>query len=242
MTKVLCYFSALIPAWIYSIGINVIYKDIEISIPFVNIITSLVGLIVPVGIGILIQIKRPKWARFIEKLVRPITVIFVILVFTVGVYANLYVFELLTPITLLAGALIPYCGFAFGAFVAFITKHDRKRILTIAIETGIQNTGISIVMLQLSLPPPDSDIGMVSPIVCSIFTPIPMAIAIISYEIKKRCCTKKDKNNSENSDGLDEGELKKNKVEGLTYHPVSEKGSDSEIEQGIDSREEEKNK
>lgn len=222
---------ALIPAWIYSVGINVIYKDIEISIPFVNIITSLVGLIIPVGIGILIQIKKPNWARFIEKLVRPITVLFIILVFTIGVYANLYVFELLTPLTLLAGALIPYCGFAFGALVAFITKHDRQRILTIAIETGIQNTGISIVMLQLSLPTPDSDIGMVAPIVCSIFTPIPMVIAITAYEIKKRCFKKKEVATGEKLKGLDGGEKsEKLGMEGLSYQPVSEKGSDSETE------------
>nr|XP_034338078.1 ileal sodium/bile acid cotransporter-like [Crassostrea gigas] len=83
---------ALIQAWIYSVGINMIYKDIEISIPFVNIITSLDGLIMLVGIGILIQIKKPKWVRFIRKLVRPITVLCIIMVFTIGVYANLYVF------------------------------------------------------------------------------------------------------------------------------------------------------
>ncbi|XP_061197377.1 ileal sodium/bile acid cotransporter-like [Saccostrea echinata] len=221
---------ALIPAWIYSVGVNVIYKDIEISIPFTNIIISLIGLIIPVGIGILIQTKRPKWAKFIEKLVRPITVIFVILVFTVGVYANLYVFKLLTPVTLLAGALVPYCGFFFGAVVAFLTRHDRQKILTIAIETGIQNTGISIVMLQLSLPLPDSDIGIVAPIICSVFTPIPMAIAIISYEIKKRCCTKKPPN-SEKMGGLDKvANAENSEVKGLSYQPVTEKGSDSEAD------------
>lgn len=222
---------ALIPAWIYGVGINVIYKDIEISIPFTNIFTSLIGLIIPVGIGILIQMKKPTWAKFIEKCVRPITVIFVILVFTIGVYANLYVFQLLKPLTLLAGALIPYCGFGFGALVAFLTRHDRQRILTIAIETGIQNTGVSIVMLQLSLPAPDSDIGIVAPIVCSIFTPIPMAIAIISYEIKKRCFTKKEPTNSGKLDELDCGKAaEKSEIKGLSYQPVNEKGSDSETE------------
>jgi predicted Na+-dependent transporter len=229
---------ALIPAWIYGVGINVIYRHIEISIPFTNIITSLIGLIIPVAIGILIQMKKPTWAKFIEKCVRPITVVFVILVFTIGVYANLYVFKLLKPLTLLAGALIPYCGFGFGALVAFLTRHDRQRILTIAIETGIQNTGVSIVMLQLSLPAPDSDIGIVAPIVCSIFTPIPMAIAIISYEIKKRCFTKKEPTSSTNNgklDGLDCAKTgEKSEIKGLSYQPVSEKGSDSETEAAQD--------
>lgn len=38
---------ALIPAWIYIWSRTVIYKGMEISIPFVNMITSLVGLIIP---------------------------------------------------------------------------------------------------------------------------------------------------------------------------------------------------
>ena len=190
-------FTALIPIWLYSLGIHVIYSDIDIKIPFVNIITSLVGLMIPIAIGMIIAKKKPTWAAFILKLVRPITVIFVILVFTVGVYANLYVFKLLTPLTLLSGALVPYCAFIFGGTVAYIASRvskwedRRSKVLTIAIETGIQNTGISIVLLQTSLPPPDGDIGIVAPIVCSIFTPIPMVIAIVSYEIYKRCFKKK---------------------------------------------------
>ncbi|KAK3085534.1 hypothetical protein FSP39_004776 [Pinctada imbricata] len=186
----------LIPLWLYTVGVKVIYKDIDIQIPFLNIITSLIGLLIPVGIGILIARKKPRWAKFILKLVRPITVIFVILVFTFGVYANLYVFKLMEPLTLLSGALIPYCSFAFGGLVALIASRfanwsdRRSKILTIAIETGIQNTGISIVLLQTSLPPPDGDIGIVAPIVCSIFTPIPMVIIILTYEIYKRCFRK----------------------------------------------------
>ena len=56
-----CFVVALIPAWIYIWSRTVIYKGMEISIPFVNMITSLVGLIIPVGIGIMIQIKKPNW-------------------------------------------------------------------------------------------------------------------------------------------------------------------------------------
>lgn len=86
-------------------------------------------------------------------------------------------------------------------------------------------------MLQLSLPTPDSDIGMVAPIVCSIFTPIPMVIAITAYEIKKRCFKKKEVATGEKLKGLDGGEKsEKLGVEGLSYQPVSEKGSDSETE------------
>lgn len=179
----------MIPLWLFTLGINVIYKVPGVTIPFVNIVTSIIGLVIPVGIGIIIQKKKPNWARIILKALRPITVLFIILVFTLGVYANLYVFQLITPVVLVAGALVPYCGFLFGAVVALLTRRSKADILTIAIETGIQNTGVAIVLLQLSLPSPDSDISIVAPIIGATFTPIPMVVAMAIYAIKKRFCT-----------------------------------------------------
>lgn len=182
----------MLPLWLFTVGTKVLYKT-SVSIPFSNIFTSLAGLLIPVIIGMLIQWKLPRIAKYIVKGIRPLMVIFFILVFTLGVYANLYIFKLMRdkPEILLAGALVPYFGFIFGGVVAFITRQSWKRIRTIAIETGIQNTGIAIVLLKVSLPPPDNDIAIVPPIAAAIFTPAPMLVAIISYEIYKRCFKKK---------------------------------------------------
>lgn len=186
--------------WLYSLGINYIYKEAEsVKIPYENIITSLLGLLIPVGIGILIQKKKPTWAQNIVKCVPYITAIFLIFVFTVGIYANLYIFSLLKPAVLITGALGPYLGFAFGALVAFVARQPAKNILTIGIETGIQNTGIAIVLLKVSLPPPDSDISITPPITSAIFTPIPMVVAIIIHAIKNR-----RKKQSESGEMLDD--------------------------------------
>ncbi len=38
--------------------------------------------------------------------------------------------------------MLPWIGFSLGAIVALITKQPRDRIIAIAIETGIQNTGM----------------------------------------------------------------------------------------------------
>lgn len=182
----------MIPLWLFTVGTKVLYQA-DVQIPYTNILTSLAGLIIPVGIGMLIQWKKPNWAKYIVMGLKPLMVIFFIFVFTVGVYANLYIFTLMRnkPEILLAGALVPYIGFLFGGVVAFITRQSWKSIRTIAIETGIQNTGIAIVLLKVSLPPPDNDISIVAPITAAIFTPIPMVVAIISYEIYKRCYKKK---------------------------------------------------
>ena len=58
-------------------------------------------------------------------------------------------------------------------------------MITIAIETGIQNTGITVALLLISLPHPDSDLSIVAPIFVSIFTPLPLGMAIICRHLKQ---------------------------------------------------------
>ncbi|XP_052816512.1 ileal sodium/bile acid cotransporter-like [Mya arenaria] len=182
----------MIPLWLFTVGSHVL-NETDVKIPYTNILTSLVGLIIPVALGMLLQWRKPNWAKYVVRGIRPLMVIFFIFVFTVGVYSNLYIFTLMRnkPEILLAGALVPYVGFIFGGLVAIVTRQSWERVRTISIETGIQNTGIAIVLLKVSLPSPDSDLSIVAPIASAIFTPIPMLVAIIWYEIYKRCYKKK---------------------------------------------------
>ncbi|XP_033754108.1 ileal sodium/bile acid cotransporter-like [Pecten maximus] len=217
---------ALIPLWLFTLGIHVIYRTETVTIPFVNIVISLVGLIVPVGIGIVIQKKLPKVAEFLLKLLRVVAVIFCILVFTIGIYANLYIFRLMTPLNLLAGALLPYIGFIFGAVMAFATRRNKRDILTIAIETGIQNSGVAIVLLQMSLPHPDSDIAIVSPVNCSLFTPIPVVIAIIIHVIRKKWFRKDEVKDTKQEVGSGNEDGDQNVP--VTYHYKSREAEEEE--------------
>ncbi|ELU01824.1 hypothetical protein CAPTEDRAFT_204666, partial [Capitella teleta] len=67
-----------------------------------------------------------------------------------------------------------------------------NRILTIAIETAIQNTGLPIILMKLSLSQPEADLSAVSPVAIACFMPIPLWIAFSVMEIRKRCCAKQD--------------------------------------------------
>jgi len=53
---------------------------------------------------------------------------------------------------------LPWLGFMFGLIVANICKQPQADIRAIAIETGIQNTGVSIFLLRFTLKPPDDDL------------------------------------------------------------------------------------
>lgn len=53
---------------------------------------------------------------------------------------------------------LPWLGYLFGFLVAKILRQPTPDCLTIGIETGVQNTGISIFLLRFSLPQPQADL------------------------------------------------------------------------------------
>lgn len=68
--------------------------------------------------------------------------------------------------------------------MAILLRQNRKDALTIAIEAGIQNTGISIFLLRFSLPQPQADLTTVMPVSVAIMTPIPLIILYIYQRIQ----------------------------------------------------------
>lgn len=59
---------------------------------------------------------------------------------------------------IIAGMGLPWLGFTFGFIIAYICKQSQADIRAIAIETGIQNTGVAIFLLRFTLKPPADDL------------------------------------------------------------------------------------
>lgn len=53
---------------------------------------------------------------------------------------------------------VPWLGYSLGWLLAKVLKQPSPDCLAIAIETGIQNTGIAIFLLRFSLPQPEADL------------------------------------------------------------------------------------
>ncbi|CAF3101156.1 unnamed protein product, partial [Rotaria sp. Silwood2] len=79
-----------------------------------------------------------------------------------------------------------------GSIVSFIVVRDKKKIIAICIETGVQNTGVAIVFLRLTFPQPESDVALANPILVSMAIPIPFIILLLTRSIMKKfvCCQK----------------------------------------------------
>ncbi|XP_013397631.1 ileal sodium/bile acid cotransporter-like [Lingula anatina] len=183
---------AMIPFWMFTLGQTLLHGH-EVTIPFVNIVQALAYIIIPVVIGMAIKYKSDRAAKIILKVIKPFSVICIIFLFTAGIYANLYMFKLFSNKVIIAGCLLPYAGFIAGGLVTLATRQSWERIKTVAIETGIQNVGVAVVLLRFSLPSPEGDIACIAPIGAAIFTPLPLMLWVIGYLIYKKCIRKPEK-------------------------------------------------
>uniref|UniRef100_A0AC34FKD8 PIN-like protein n=1 Tax=Panagrolaimus sp. ES5 TaxID=591445 RepID=A0AC34FKD8_9BILA len=169
----------LIPFWMNILGHKFLQGStdgVHVKVPYLNIVSALLILIVPLLIGIAIAKFKPNIAAKAKKILRPFIIFVLIFVITFGTLLNLYMFKLLTWPALLAGFLLPWCGFMFGCFSALIFGQKPANVTAIAIETGVQNTGIAIMLLKFSFQQPDADISSLIPVIVACFTPFPILL------------------------------------------------------------------
>jgi len=186
---------ATMPLWMFALGRQflVAHPGQRISIPYNNIMYSLLMLVLPLCAGIMVRRFMPKAADIAKKVLRPFLGIIIVFICTFGVYVNLYMFKLMNWRVLVGGLSLPWLGFAAGLLIAVLARQPKPNVVAISIETGIQNTGIAIMLLQLSFAQPDADLAAVLPVVVAMFTPAPMVIALIIHYVSKWRIEKKKK-------------------------------------------------
>ncbi|GAA57409.1 ileal sodium/bile acid cotransporter [Clonorchis sinensis] len=187
-------FSALFMMPLLLFAFGRFFIDVNrVRIPYGNICLQLLQIAIPALFGLGLRCWKPEIAKRFTKITRPMFVFFILFFLTFGIYANLSIFRLIGsyPIVMPTGALLPWIGFALAALVAFILHQPRPIIITIALETGIQNIGAAVLVLLYSMPQPEGDLGAVMPITVSLFTPVPLYFILLGVTIKRRCCRKK---------------------------------------------------
>ena len=58
-----------------------------------------------------------------------------------GIWSQFFMIQLISWRIALVGFALPWLGFAFGCLFSKVCRRERKDIIAIAVETGIQNTG-----------------------------------------------------------------------------------------------------
>ncbi|XP_053619540.1 uncharacterized sodium-dependent transporter YocS-like [Plodia interpunctella] len=173
---------AVMPAWLFSLG-QVVFANAHIGVPYTRIATFVAGLLAPLAAGLALQRWTPKLASFMVRILKGFSTSLLLFIIVFAIITNLYIFELFTWEIIVAGMGIPWLGYVFGYALARILKQPHPDALAISIETGIQNTGISIFLLRYALDQPEADLTTVVPVSVAIMTPIPMTCIYIYQKI-----------------------------------------------------------
>ncbi|XP_071056393.1 sodium/bile acid cotransporter 5 [Onthophagus taurus] len=176
----------MMPLWVFTLG-KTIFHSGKIPIPYAQISTYAIALVVPLLIGYLIQKYLRNVGQFLAKMLKGFASVLLIFIIVFAIVVNLYLFKLFSWELVIAGMGLPWLGYAFAwIFSRFVCRQNPKDSLTIAIETGIQNTGIAIFLLRFTLPQPEADITTIAPVAVATMTPIPLFLIYIIQKIKNR--------------------------------------------------------
>ena len=177
----------MMPLWVYLLG-EVIIADTQIVIPYFKITTYAVMLVVPLLIGVSIRRCLPKVADALVKIMKPLAFFLIVFILVCGIWSQFFMIKLITWRTALAGLALPWLGFGFGCLLSKLLGREREDIIAIAIETGIQNTGMSIFMLWFTLDHPAGDLAAVVPVAVATLTPFPLLVALAYYRARASYC------------------------------------------------------
>ena len=97
--------------------------------------------------------------QVLVKMLKPMSLFLIMFILIFGVWANLYMFKIMTWKVWLTGMALPWLGFAFGCTLARLSGRPAEDTIAIAIETGVQNTGVSIFMLWFTFDHPLGDLA-----------------------------------------------------------------------------------
>jgi len=163
----------MIPLWTFTLG-RTIFDRGNLVVPYSKIATFAFGLLIPLGIGVLIQKYYPRMAAVLVRILKTFSSLLILFIVIFAIITNLYLFELFTWEIVIGGLALPLLGYFAGWLLSIIFQQEKADRLAIAIEAGIQNTGIAIFILRFALGQPQADLTTVIPVSVAIMTPLPL--------------------------------------------------------------------
>lgn len=126
------------------------YTSEALRIPFSNIVTTLVLVMIPVAIGALVLKFSERWARRLEQASSVIGFVLIVVLIIKFLLENSELF-LSTPNSIIwAAIMLGLIGFGVGYICSRVLGLTGKQAKTVSLETGIQNTPLTIAIISLS--------------------------------------------------------------------------------------------
>ncbi|XP_037089482.1 P3 protein-like [Pollicipes pollicipes] len=136
--------NAMMPLWLYTLGLTLSAGSEDISIPFSGLLRALAAMVIPYAAGILLRRARPHWKKHSEVILVPLTLCSVIFIVSVTVFLNLELFQLMDYRHLLFPAVVATSGALLATGLAVAFQLPMKQVVTIALETAIRTPALAL--------------------------------------------------------------------------------------------------
>lgn len=84
------------PMWLFTLGAT-IFARANLGIPYLRVLVVAISLLFPLVIGLLIQKCLPRVAKFLVRILKPLALVFIIIIIVFAFFVNLYMLQLVTP-------------------------------------------------------------------------------------------------------------------------------------------------
>ena len=165
--------------------------DDSLATPFGDLCIQLAIILVPVGLGMILVWKFPKFRELSEKLLIPIATLIIIFALGLGIPANIYVFLSSWEVWAVA-VLFPLLGTLLGGTIAKIACIEKRSAITVALETGAQNSLLAKTMVDLFYPKPEADLVSAVPLLIGLMSIIEGVVITVGYYLITRFLCKKE--------------------------------------------------
>lgn len=125
---------------------NIILKSVSLN-PFELFKLVLLILGIPIILGMLVNHYHHEMAKKINKLLRPFSIFFFIILIVVALYDNADIFKNYIHLVLFLVIFHNIYALAIGYVTAKSFKLNNKDCKTISMETGIQNSGLGLLLI-----------------------------------------------------------------------------------------------
>ena len=123
-----------------------IIKSVELHpIELVKLVLLILG--IPLVIGMFLRHKKPKLSVYLSKILKPLSILVFVIIVIIAFSNNIDVFNKYIDHVLLIGISHNILALLLGLSVAKLFKLSRKDQKTLTIETGIQNSGLGLLLI-----------------------------------------------------------------------------------------------
>lgn len=126
------------------------YNRDNLHMPLANIVVTLVLVLVPVSLGAVVLWRSKRWANGLERASSLAGLLLIVVLIVKFLLENAELFLLASQKVIVAAVLLGLAGFLLGYLFARLFGLSPKSSRTVSLETGIQNTPLTIAIISLS--------------------------------------------------------------------------------------------